>query len=69
VVWDLSGPGDDAPSAWRSDVGIAGFDDVAAAADRLRSLFRRQRIVWVAGDVLPQFLELGPAAKGIEIVH
>jgi len=69
VVWDLSGRTADAPPAWRPDADIATFDDVATAAVQLRSLFRRQRIVWVAGDVLPQLLELGPAAKGIALVR
>ncbi len=69
VVWDLSGQAADAPPAWQPDVAIAILDDVTTASSGLRSLFRRQRIVWVAGDHLPQSLELGPAAKGIEIVH
>jgi hypothetical protein len=69
VVWDLSGPTADAPPAWRPDVAIATFDDVATAAGQLRSLFRRQRVVWVAGDVLPQLVELGPAAEGIALVR
>ena len=69
VVWDISGRTADAPPAWRPDVDIATFDDVATAADQLRSLFRRQRIVWVSGNHLPQLITLGPAAKGIEIAR
>jgi hypothetical protein len=69
VVWDLSGPAAGAPSAWRPDVDIAGFDDVAEATSGLRSLLDRQRIVWIAGEVLPQSLELGPAARGIELAR
>jgi len=69
VVWDLSGPGAEAPPAWRPDVDIASFDDVAEATGRLRALFRRQCIVWVAGRHLPQAVELGPAAEGIELIR
>ena len=69
LVWDLSGPVGAAPAAWRPDADIAGFEDVAEATDRLRSLLDRQRIVWVAGEILPQSVELGPAATGLELAH
>ena len=69
VVWDLSGQAADAPPAWRPDVAIATLDDVTTASSGLRSIFRRQRIVWVAGRHLPQRVELGPAAQGIALAR
>lgn len=69
VVWDLSGPGGAAPSAWAADVVIEDLDDLARATRRLRYLLDEQRIVWVSGRYLPQELGLGPTAKGISLVR
>lgn len=69
LVWDLSGPAASAPASWRPDDAIDGFEDLAAASGRLRTLLDRQRIVWLGGHHLPQLLGLGPAASGIEIAR
>jgi hypothetical protein len=69
VVWNLSGPGAMAPASWRPDGAFGGFEDLAAASGRLRTLLDRQRIVWLAGHHLPQLLGLGPAVSGIEIAR
>lgn len=69
VVWDMSGPATSAPPAWGSDREIETFDDLARATRRLRSLLDRQRVIWVAGNHLPQALALGPNADGIALVR
>ena len=69
VVWDLSGPSVQAPAAWEADREIATFEDVARGTRRLRGMLDRQRVVWIAGNYLPQSLELGPNAAGIELVR
>lgn len=68
VVWDLSGRAA-APASWRPDRTIDRIEELSDAAGHLRSLLERQRLVWLSGRHLPQLVELGPAARGIEIAR
>lgn len=69
VVWDASGPAAGAPEAWEAGREVRTVDDVIRATRRLRALMDRQRIVWVAGNHLPQSMSLGPRAEGVELVR
>lgn len=67
IVWDAAGPGGSAPADWEADREVRSVDDVIRGTRRLRALIDRQRVVWIAGNHLPQSVALGPCAEGIEL--
>jgi hypothetical protein len=69
VVWDLSGPREQASPRWPADHEIRTFDDLARATRRLHYLLQSQRIVWATGRHLPQDMALGPDARGVSLVR
>lgn len=69
VVWDVSGSGEEPSGRWPADRRITTLDDVVRATRGLSDLLDRQRIVWIAGTHLPQTLELGVRAQGIDLVR
>ena len=69
VVWDLSSVASEAQSGWSPDLRVEDLGDLRRAVRRLRSLLERQRIVWIAGEHLPQSIELGADAVGIAVAR
>ena len=69
IVWDLSGPGMEAPSGWGDAPPVDNVDDLVRRVRRVRSLLEEQRIVWVRGRHLPQEIELSEEAAGISLAE
>lgn len=69
VVWDLSGPGMEAPAGWGDVRPVDNTDDLVRRVRRIRYRLEEQRIVWVRGRHLPQDIELSDAAVGISLAE
>jgi hypothetical protein len=67
VVWDLSSEAGAAQPGWTPDQRIEDLGDLRRAVRRLRYLLETQRIVWIAGEHLPQSVQLTAAARGVSI--
>jgi hypothetical protein len=69
-VWSLAEP----PSlpkdaeAWQPVVDITTIAKLGSAVRDLRTSLEAQRIVWIAGDYLPQEIALTPKAKGMRLL-
>jgi hypothetical protein len=69
VVWTLGRPAHgSAAAAWGPSEDVSVATDLYRAAGELRDLLDSQRIVMVDGRLLPQAIELSPAAAGLELV-
>lgn len=69
VVWDLSEDAASVQPGWPVDLRVEDLDGLRRAVRRLRYLLETQRIVWVAGEHLPQTIELGEDATGITLAR
>lgn len=68
-IWDMSSDESDPQPGWTVDRTIVDLDDLRRAVRRFRTQLERQRIVWLAGQHLPQNIALSSRAEGIEIAR
>lgn len=67
-VWSLAEPRANAVEAWQPAVDITNVAKLNDAVRDLRASLDAQRIVWVAGDYLPQEIALTPKARGMHLL-